>query len=67
MADTDSIYDVTVTVRINKRLKTGGYTGEQLTINEDFHLDVTSFIDIANVLGKFEELATHLKEETKRE
>lgn len=62
MAVTD-LYNLDVQVRINRIRQDGGYTGEQLTISQEMQIQADSFIEIASILGKFQETAEKIKGE----
>jgi hypothetical protein len=57
-------FQVTVRVEIQKMLQEGyGYTGERLTINEEFSLGAADWVRIAAILGQFHGLAAEIQAE----
>jgi hypothetical protein len=56
-------YNLRVTVEINRLAENGAYTGERLSINQEYVLPVSGFQEIAEVLGRFQALAETVKRE----
>jgi hypothetical protein len=54
-------YNLRVTVEINRLGDHDQYTGERLSINQEYTLPVSGFAEIASVLGRFQELAEQVK------
>lgn len=50
-----------VNVEIQKHFDTGGYTGERITVAEEFDVPAGSFTEVAAILGKFHETAERMK------
>jgi hypothetical protein len=60
----DEKFQVVVRVEINKLQKDGyGYTGERMTINEEFALGAADWVRVAAILGLFHGLAAEIQAE----
>lgn len=55
-------FDLRVNIEINGTDERGGYTGERLSVQETFRLPVSGFTEIAQVLGRFHELAGKIRD-----
>lgn len=61
--ENDFRFELTVRVEIEKVFKTGGHTGERLSIVETLTMPPGSFLEAAGILGRFHDLAEQVKVE----
>lgn len=62
MQENQEEFQVTINVVVEKR-GPGGYQGERLSTNETIFLKLTSFTEIAAVLGQFHDLAQTIRKD----
>lgn len=55
-------FQVNVQVEIVKIQEHGGYTGERMSVREDFAVGFKTFTELAGILGQFYDLAERIKE-----
>ena len=54
-------FQLRISIEIMKLTGDGGYTGERMTVNQEYTLPVAGFTEIAAVLGRFYDLAQEVK------
>lgn len=54
-------YRLNVRVEIQRVNENGGYSADRFSVDENLQLDVDGFLGVAQVLGRFHELAEHIK------
>lgn len=59
-------YTLRISIAIEEKDDRGAFTGGRLCINEEQKLDVTSFMEIASVLGRFHDVGEALRREGSR-
>lgn len=59
MSDT---YRLKVQITIERMYDGNHYSGERLSINEETDLELDNFMQVAEVLGKFNALSTKIKQ-----
>lgn len=61
------VYELDIVIQINRKQEdSGGYqthTGERLGINQRVTVKAADFMEIAGILGRFQELTTKIQEE----
>lgn len=63
MSRPEFVYVLDVRVEITKRYANGGCTGERLSVSEEMELPPTSFLEAAQILGRFNALAEKVRGE----
>lgn len=63
MTGLDSRYKLNISCEIIQTTADGGYTGHQLRVQEQTVLNVSNFLELAQVLGRFHDLAEAIKAE----
>lgn len=56
----------TYKLRVNltvERYNTGNYQGERLSVNEELDLTADTFVDIAKILGQFQDLTKAIRQQ----